>query len=75
MKPTVDGLPAIDAYKGPDGDDVLLFRGIESATNAIRKGRAVSPSMCAMIETLFARVAALKDAYEHRVKMQNGEQK
>ena len=73
MTPERDGLPAIEGYRGKSGEDVLLFLGIETATNMIRRGRPITADAYNSYQELIRRVKALDDALNHRVKMQGGE--
>ena len=73
MIPARDGLPAIESYKGKSGEDVLLFLGIETATNMIRRGRPITADAYNSYQELIRRVKALDDALNHRVRMQGGE--
>ena len=72
MNPAQDGMPAIEGYKGKSGEEVLLFMGIESATIYVRRGRLVSADAYNSYRKLIARVKALEDALDHRVKSQGG---
>ena len=73
MIPARDGLPAIEGYRGKTGEDVLLFLGIETATNMIRRGKPISADAYNSYQELIRRVKALDDALNHRVRMQGGE--
>ena len=73
MNPATDGLKAIAKSGTPDGHEMLLLRGIESATHSIRRGHAVSAHAYKTYLSLITRVEALKAALEHRLEMQGGE--
>ena len=73
MIPARDGLPAIEGYRGKTGEDVLLFLGIETATNMIRHGRPITADAYNSYQALIRRVKALDDALNHRVRMTGGE--
>ncbi len=73
MNPSRDGLPAVAKYGTPDGDEMLLLRGIENATHAIRRGHAVSAHAYQTYRSLITRAEALKSALDHREKMQGGD--
>lgn len=71
MDPRTHGLPAVNrSYTAPTGEEMLLFRGIEAITNAIRQGYTISPSAYCSYRKLITLVEALKDALDHREKMQ-----
>ena len=72
MNPSRDGLHAIGNYGSPDGDEMLLLRGIESVTGSIRRGHSISAHAYVTYRALIARVEALKDALDHREAMQSG---
>ena len=74
MIPARDGLPAIEGYRGKSGQDMLLFLGIEAATNMIRRGRPITADAYNSYQELIRRVKALDDALNHRVKMQGGDE-
>jgi len=70
--PSRDGLHAIANYGAPDGDEMLLLRGIENVTNSIRRGHSVSAHAYVSYRKLIDRVDALKAALDHRETMQGG---
>lgn len=70
MNPAKDGLKAVANYGAPDGDEMLLLRGIESATHSIRRGHSVSAHAYTSYRKLIDRVKALEDALDHRIQMQ-----
>lgn len=70
MNPARDGLKAVAQYGTPDGDEMLLLRGVESATNAIRRGHAVSAHAYVTYRKLIERAKALEAALDQRMEMQ-----
>jgi len=70
MNPARDGFPAVAKYGTPDGDEMLLLRGVERATHSIRRGHSVSAHAYITYRKLIDRVEALKDALDHREAMQ-----
>ena len=70
--PATDGLNAIAKFGTPDGEEMLLLRGIENATHAIRRGHAISAHAYVTYRKLIDRVEALKAALDHRLDMQGG---
>ncbi len=69
--PRQEGLPAINrASRAPDGQQYLLFRGIEALTHDLREGVGISPEAVAVAEDLIRRVDAMKDALEMRFQQQ-----
>jgi hypothetical protein len=72
MNPAKDGLPPIEGYRGKSGEEVLLFMGIESATTYVRRGRRVSADAWNSYRKLIRYVEGLKEALDHREKMQGG---
>ena len=73
MNPAKDGMPAIVGYKGKTGEEILLFLGIEAATNSVRKGRQISADAYRSYRTLIQRVEGLKAALDHREETQGGD--
>ena len=70
MTPSKMGLAAIAEYGTPDGDEMLLIRGVESATHSIRRGHAVSAHAYRTYRALIQRVNALEAALNDRERMQ-----
>lgn len=73
MNPFRDGLPALSTYRGPNGEDKLLFLGIEAATRGIVQGWRVSAEDMVFYDKLIQRVDGLDSAIKARVKMQGAE--
>ena len=73
MNPMKDGLPALKTYTGPEGEERLLFLGIEAATKGICKGWAISAEDIRFYRKLIQRVEGLKAALDHREEMQGGD--
>ena len=70
QNPVIDGLPAIEGYKGKSAEEMLIHLGIIAATTDVRRGRRISQDALDKYEKLFRLVGALKDAIDHRKKMQ-----
>ena len=66
MNPIKDGLPALKTYTGPEGEDRLLFLGIEAATKGICKGWKIGPAAYRFYRKSSMRVRGLEDALDHR---------
>lgn len=71
--PATEGLKAVAKYGTPDGDEMLLLRGVENATHSIRRGHAVSAHAYNTYRRLIARVKALEEALDDREDMQGEE--
>ena len=72
MNPMKDGLPALKTFTGPEGEDKLLFLGIETATKGICKGWKISPEDYRFYRKLIMRVEGLRAALDAREEMQGG---
>jgi len=71
IDPRADGLPAVNrSYTAPSGEEMLLFRGIEAITHAIRQGYTISPDAYRSYRKLITLVDAMRDALDHRERVQ-----
>ena len=73
IDPYKNGLPNLATYTGPQGEDRLLFLGIEAATKGIRKGWNVGPEDYRFYRKLIMRVRGLEEALDHREEMLGGD--
>ncbi len=73
MNPSRDGLAATRTYKGKSGDEMLLLLGLEAATNAVWKGREVSPEAYCTYRAVIQRAQGLERALDARIKQMGGE--
>lgn len=70
MNPYKDGLAALATYAGPQGEDRLLFLGIEAATKGVCKGWKIGGEDYRFYRKLIMRVKALERALDHREYME-----
>ncbi len=72
MNPAKEGLPALATYTGPQGEERLLFLGLEAATKGICKGWKIGAEDYRFYRKLIMRVRGLEEALDHREELQGG---